>query len=131
MTFLEIDQNWSLLPMTFSMSLLSIFNSIISLNIFGELYKALLGLGIIMNDNNLKCNSQWPKLIHALAILINFLRHKILLMITLRCLQDNLLGPGVKTLLHLIIALLDSSSENCVYFVTGLFRISSNKSGLT
>jgi len=44
--------------MTFSMSLLSIFNNMIGLNIFGELYEALLDLEIIMDDKILKCNSQ-------------------------------------------------------------------------
>ena len=35
--FIEINWNWSLLPMTFLISLSSIFNSIIGLNTFGEL----------------------------------------------------------------------------------------------
>jgi len=40
--------------MTFSISLLSVFNSIIGLNIFEELYEALLGLGIMIEDDVLK-----------------------------------------------------------------------------
>jgi len=84
----------------------------------------------MMEDDVLKCDGQWPKLIHVLAILIKFLKHELLLIITLRCLQDNLLGLGVKELLHLMIELLNSSSENGIYFVTNLFGISSNKYGL-
>ena len=130
MIFLEINWNWSLLPITFSISLLSIFNSTIGLNIFGKSYEALLGLGMIMEDNVLKYDSQWPKLIHILAILVKFLRYELLLIITLRYLQDNLSEPEVKELLHLIIELLNSFSENGIYFIIGLFEISSNKSGL-
>jgi len=40
--------------MTFSINLPSMFNKTMGLNDFGESYKALLGLGIIMNDDNLK-----------------------------------------------------------------------------
>jgi len=50
-----------------------------SLNIFKVLYKALLGLEIIIDDDNLKCDSQWPKLIYALAISINLFKYKMLL----------------------------------------------------
>ena len=57
--------------MAFLMSLLSIFNSIISLNIFGMLYEALLDLGDI---NILKYNNQCPKSIYTLTILIKLLK---------------------------------------------------------
>jgi len=83
-----------------------------------------------MDDDVLKCESQWPKLIHQLAILIKFLRHVILLTIILRCLQDNLSGAGVNELLYLAIELLNSSSKNDIHFVIGLFGIFSNKSRL-
>jgi len=63
-------------------------------------YKVLLGLGMMIEVNILKCNSQYPKFIYALAILMIFLRHDELCMITLRCLQESLSGPGVKTLLY-------------------------------
>ena len=68
---------------------------------------------------------------HALTILMKLLRHELLLTMTLRYLQDNLLGLGVEALLHLLMELLNSSSENRVHWVTGLFGISSNKSILT
>ena len=63
MTLLDINWNWSLSPMTFLMSLPSIFNSTISLNILGKSYKALLGLEMITDDNILKYIGQWPKLV--------------------------------------------------------------------
>jgi len=81
-----------------------------------------------MIDNNvLKYNSQWPKLIHVLAISMKFLRYEMLLTIILRCFQDNLLGLGANELLYLAIELLNSSSKKDVYFVIGLFGISSNE----
>ena len=49
--------------MTFSMSLLSVFNSIISLNVFEESYETLLGLGIIMEDDVLKYDGITNKLL--------------------------------------------------------------------
>ena len=58
---------------------------------------------------------------------MKFLRHKISLTIILKCFQDNLSSPKVNKLLHLAIELLNSSSEKGIYFVIGLFGISSNK----
>ena len=85
---------------------------------------------MIIDNDILKCKGQWPKLMHALAMLMKFLRHDVSLIIILRCFQDNLSGPGVDKLLHLVIELLNSSSKNSIHFVTGLFGISSNKSRL-
>jgi len=67
---------------------------------------------------------------HTLTILIKFLRYELLLMITLRYFQNNLLELGVEELLHLMIELLYSSLENSIHFITGFFEISSKKSGL-
>lgn len=78
--------------------------------------------------NILKCDSQCPKFIHVLAILIMSLRHDELYMITLRCLQESLSGLGVKALLHLLIAVRNSSSENDGHEVDVLFRIFSSTS---
>ena len=108
----------------------SIFNRTIGLNDLEELYEALLGLEMIMELDILKCNSQCPKLMHALAMLMKFFRYKLLLTITLRYLHSNLLGSKVNELLHFKIALLNSSSENGVYIIIALFGISSNKSKL-
>jgi len=52
------------------------FDRVIGLNILEELYKALLGLEMMMELDFLKCNSQYPKLMHTLAILMKFLRYK-------------------------------------------------------
>jgi len=103
------------LPIAFLMSLLSIFNNMISLNIFGVSYKALLDLGIMIDINVLKCNGQCLKLIHVLAILIKLLRQDLLLIMTLRSLQDSLSDLGVKVLLHLLMELLNSSLEKGVH----------------
>ena len=85
---------------------------------------------MMIEDEILKCNGQWSKLIYTLVILMKFLRQVLLLTIILRYFQDNLSGPGVNELLHFIIELLNSSSENSINFVIGLFGISSNKSRL-
>ena len=90
--------------MNFLISLPSIFNRMIGLNILGESYKALLGLGMMME------------------------LHKQLL--TMRYLHDNLSGSGVNELLHLKIILINSFSENNIHIVSTLFGISSNNSKL-
>jgi len=54
-------------------------------------------------------------LIHALATLIRLLRHELSLIITLRYFQDSLSSLGIEVLLHLLIELLNSSSEKDVH----------------
>ena len=66
-----------------------------------------------------------------LAILMIFLRHNKLYIIALRCLQESLSSPGVKMLLHLLIAIKNSSSENDGYKVDVLFGIFFSISVLT
>jgi len=83
-TFLDNNWNWSLLPITFSINLLSIFNRTIGLNIFGVSYETLLGLGMMIEVDILKCDSQCFKLIYVWAILIKFLRHNKFWIIALR-----------------------------------------------
>ena len=111
--------------MTFSISLSSVFNRTIGLNISEVLYNALLDLGIIIDINTLKCKGQCSKLIHALAIFKILSRHAKFLMISLRYFQDNLLGLGVKLLLYLLIANKNSSSKKRGYRDTTLLGISS------
>jgi len=72
----------------------------------------------------LKCKDQCPNSMHVLAISINFLRHATFLIHLLRCLYNNLSGSGIDELLHLAIALVNSSSEKELHFITGLFAIS-------
>ena len=72
----------------------------------------------------LKCEGQCLNLMHVLAMLINFLRYVMFLTHLLRCIYNNLSGPEVDELLHLVIALVNFSSEKKLHFVTGLFTIS-------
>ena len=93
-----------------------------------ESYDSLWGLGIMMDIETLKCNSQWPNSIHVLAMLINFMRHIAFLIYLLRYLYDNFSYPGVNGLLYFAMALVNFSSKNGLYFITCLLGISSSKS---
>ena len=68
------------------MSLPSVFSRTIGLDTFGESYNVLLGLEIIIDDNVLKWDSQWPKLMQTSVILMIFQRHMAFLTIILICL---------------------------------------------
>ena len=102
------------------------FRGMIGLDILEMSYEALLGLEMMIDVDVLKCNSQYPNLIYVLAMLINLLRHSKSLMISLRCLQDNLSGSGVKSLLYLYIAERNSLFEKGSHSVRVLSGISSN-----
>jgi len=56
-------------------------------------------------------NSQNPNSIQVLAIPIDLFKYNLSSIIILRCCHNNLLGPGVDKLLHLVIDLINSSSE--------------------
>jgi len=92
-----------------------------------ELYDSLLGLGIIMDVETLKCDSQWPNSMHALVMAIRFLRNVTSLIYLLKYL---LFSSGVNRLLHLLMALMNFFSEKGLLFVTGLLETSSSKSKL-
>ena len=77
------------------------FKRTMGLNVLGVSCDALLGLGIIIDVDILKCISQCSKSIFVLVIFMMLLRHDEFLMISLRYLQDSLSGPGVKLLLYL------------------------------
>ena len=98
--------------MTFLISFPNILRRTIGLKDLGELYDSLLGFGMTIVIEVLKWKDQWSKLIHILAMLIILFKHALSLMILLRCLYDNLFGPGVDKLLHLAMELINSSSEN-------------------
>ena len=51
-------------------------------------------------------------------------RHVLFLMISLRCLHESLLGPGVDKLLHLETELMNSSSDKGIQGKYDLLRIS-------
>ena len=59
---------------------------------------------------------------------ISFLINVTSLTYLLRCLYNNLSGPEVDRLLHLVIVLTNSSSEKRLQFVTGLLETSFSKS---
>ena len=124
----KINWNCNLLLIIFSISLLIVLSKTISQKVLEESYDSLLGLGIIIDVKTLKCNGQWPNSIHILVIPINFLKYAASSTILLKCFYNNLSGSGVDKLLHFVIALINSSSENKLYFVTFLLGISSSKS---
>jgi len=98
--------------MTFLISLPVVFRSTISLNNLGELYDDLLGFGIMMVNEILKCKGQKPNSIQMFVIAIMFFKHVLSLRTILRCIHDNLSGPGVNILLHLNKVLVNSSPKN-------------------
>ena len=81
---------------------------------------------MIIENNVLKCDSQCSRLIYVLAILMKLLRHVLSLTMTLRCLHNNLSGPGVKVLLYFVIELLTSWTEKSVQIVVVLDWVLSN-----
>ena len=130
MKLFEIDWNYNLLLITFLMGLLIMLRKTIDLKALEELYDSLLGLGIIMKVETLKCVSQWSSLKHASAILMIFFRHALSLTILLRCFYDNLSGLEVNELLQLLME--NSTLENRYhviryYVIVHFFVISSNK----
>jgi len=100
-----------------------VFNKTIGWNILEESYEALLGLGIIIDNNILKCGSQYSRLIHVLAMLTKFFKHISSLAIALRCFQDILSGSSVNKSLHLIIVLSNSSLKKSIQNITSLSGI--------
>ena len=59
---------------------------------------------------------------------ISLLMHSLFLTIFLRCLQDNLFGPGAKKLLYLLMASIVSAVKKGGYLVTSLSGILSKRS---
>jgi len=107
--------NWSLSLITFSINFSNMFRSTMGLKNFGESYNILLGFGITIVIEFLKWLGQYPILKHVLAIAMMFFKHVLSLMMCLKCSHESLSGPGTDMLLHLTIALVNSSSENNVH----------------
>lgn len=84
-----------------------------------------------MDDNNLKCVSQWPSLMLALAMLIVFSKHSSSLTIALRYLHEILLRLEADMLLYLLMVLVNSLFEKGGHIDMGLVEISFNKDILT
>ena len=76
--------NWSLSPITFSISLPTVLSKTIGLKDFSKSYDFLFGLGMMTVVDLLKCNGQYLSLIHALAMQIMIPRHSSSLRIILR-----------------------------------------------
>ena len=121
--FFDKAWNWSLSLINFSINLPNIFKRIISLNIFGVSYEVLLGLGMIIDMDVLKYDSQYSNLKYMLAISINLSRHSKSLIISLIYYHNNLSGSGVKSLLHLSIAERNSCFEKESHSEQGLSGI--------
>jgi len=117
--------NCSLSPMTFLISLPIVLKRTIGLNDLGESYNFLLGLGITIIVEVLKCDGQYPKLMHALAIQMKVSRHSMSSNIILRWFHKRLSGPGAEELLQLDNANLNSSLENSGQDMMDLSLISS------
>jgi len=66
---------------------------------------------MIIDNEDLKYNSQCPKSIHTLAILMIFFKKPISLTTTLRYFHEALSRPRVDKLLYLLMALVNSSFE--------------------
>ena len=81
---------------------------------------------MIIDNNVLKCDSQYPRLIHVLAILTRFSKHLLFLIISLRCFHEILSDPRVNELLHLLMAIVNSSLEKEFHNEYDLEESSSN-----
>ena len=102
------------------MNFQKVFNKTMGWNILRESYKALLGLDIMIDNNNLKYDGQYPRLIYTSAMLIKIFKH----LSSLRYFQDILSKPGINKLLLLTIALLNSSIEKENHIMAVLVGIS-------
>ena len=112
--------NWSLLATTFSMSLPRVLSRTMGQKAFGWLYEVLLGLGMMIVAEILKCLGQYPRLIHESAILIMLVRQRSCLTMNFRWRQVSLSGSGADASLHLLITDLNSSLENKLHLWEGL-----------
>lgn len=92
---------------------------------------ALFGLGIMINNNTLKCNGQCPKLIQALVMLMMLLKYLLSLTTYLRYFYNILSVLEVDKLLYLLITIVNSFLEKEFHGKCYLDRISSNKELLT
>jgi len=112
---LDMMWNWSLSPIILSISFPNMLRSTIGLKDLGKSYDDLLGFEIIIVVKFLKWLGQYSILIHALVMSMMFPRHILSLTMYLRCSHNSLSGLGADELLHLTIALVNSSSKNSDY----------------
>ena len=81
----------------------------------GESYITLLGFGMMIDEDNLKCKGQYLRLIQKLVILMMLSKHFSFLMTSLRCFHEIQSGLGVDKLLHLLMAIINSFLEKEYY----------------
>ena len=115
---------WRQLLIIFSISLSIVLSSTIGQKAFSMLQLVLLGLGMIIDVNFLKCIGQYLKLIHILAILTILAAHLGSLRIDFKQHHDIWSDPGVELLLHLIRALHSSATKKDSHWMVGIFGIS-------
>jgi len=108
------------------MSFPNVLRRIIGQNIFGESYNTLLGFGMIIKVDILKCNSQWLRSMHILAILTILDRYLSSSTKTLKCFQETWLSSRVDELLYFLIIFLNLF-EKFSYFNKDFKGISSNR----
>ena len=94
--------------MTFSISFPIVFSNTIGQKDLGESYTTLLGFGMTINKDAIKCKGQYPRLIQVLAILMMLSKHLSFLTTSLRCFHEIQSGPEVDELLHLSMAIVNS-----------------------
>ena len=112
MKLLAVVMNWSLSPITFSISLPIVLSRTIGLKDLGVSYDFLFGLGMATIVDLLKCEGQYPNSIQVLAMQIILFKYLSSLRMILRWLHNNLSGPEVEALLQFAMAILNSSFEN-------------------
>ena len=131
MKLLEETRCWSLLAITFSISLPRVFNKTIGRNAFGLSYDVLSGLGIMTVVETLKYLGQCPKLMQALAMLTILDRHLLFLRISFQWCHVILSGPGAEESTHLLMADTNSNLEKGVQVWRGLHSTLFKTLGLT
>ena len=98
--------------MTFSISFPIVFSNIMGQKDLGKLYTTLLGFGMMIDEDAIKCKDQYLRLIQALAILMMLSKHLSFLIISLRYFHKIQSGPEVDELLHLSMAIVNSFLKN-------------------
>jgi len=81
----------------------------------GMSYNVLLDFGITIVIKLLKWLGQYLTLKHIFAIEMMFFKQSLSFIMCLRCLHESLSGLGANVLLHLTMALVNSSSTNSAH----------------
>ena len=131
MKLLDVTINWSLSAITFSMSLPRVLRSTIGWKAFGLSYDDLFGLGMTTVVDTLKYLGQWPRSIHASAMLMILERQSSFLKMSFQWRHVSLSGPGVDVSIHLLIADLNSYLEKEFQLWRGLYATSLRMLGST